>query len=207
MNKIAKLVLVAEIIIYYILLVLGLYAVAHKYGPEKNGEVLGYGIVSIVAIIVLTMIVLVATSIVRFSAWSATAFIGLVLIAAAPSVEGFYLLENSSSKGSALDKDDTMSAITALLSIGLIFYSLAVLGGSLFKTELRNGLAVFLATAWVATILSHFWNANFIEETKQVPVLTLALFGTVALTLSKPATPPLGSASETQPLVGKAGAV
>jgi hypothetical protein len=188
MNKVARLILTTQILVYHILLVIGMYAMRSTEGPVRNstGKVLGYGVISMVALIVLSVIVMGSTGTFRISGWSITAFIGIVLILAAPSTLGFYINESRNGPSENFKIEDVYAAASTLLSFGLILYVLAIMGGNLYKTEFRNGLAIFMAVAWVLTILAKVWGSAFIEVDKQVPILTLALFGTVTLAFTKP---------------------
>ena len=207
MNKTAKLVLIGELLAYYIILFLGIFAVFPTYNPQIAGYVLGYGIASSVTLIALTVIVLAATGNYRIRDWSIAAFVGILMLLSAPAVRGFHLskLANYTVTDVFDVRDRDLTIITVMLSLGLILYSIAVIGGNLYRSELRNALAIFLAVGWVISLLVAFWGITVFNEFHQVIILTISMFGTVALGLMKHTV--RRHTSETQPLVPKASAV
>jgi hypothetical protein len=199
MNQLVKLILAGEILIYFFVLIIGMYFVRGEF-PEKQGSVLGYGVIAIASLITVSIVVLFIIGAIRLHIWSVVGSLGVLMILYAPSVHGVWLADvlnlvsqsSNSAQGGELgldpddlesitDKTTILGSLTGLACVGLILYAVSVFGGNMFKTDARNGIAVFLATSWCIVILGYAWSSEAVPIDKQLIILTLSLFGTFML--------------------------
>ncbi len=205
---------------YYLVLLFGLFFITGAEYVDMKAYVLAYGLISATSVIVITIIVMMATNGVRVTVWSVTATTGLFFIFFAPSIIGLHAISwlNSgmnarvkprfdgfgSEPSTGMAHDTMVTTVSCLLSLGFLFYAVAVLAGNMYKINWRNGLAVAAALVWIMVLLDITWQAEVFEHNKHVALLTIALVGSLSLAFIKPTVVLKPNASgETEPLVAK----